>query len=296
MAEDDNDSFESLLGRLDATAKRRQEQDELRPSRGPRIPYLHDLDTVEWRPLPKLDAVRHLLRAGASRKFVKYTRHAGQELSRPEYLKPKVLSIWTQERVVQPSRNFMDPHGAPPRSNAQSEAFPEPNDDLCDKLHRDWLVKHRELREHHEYPIHHALQKVDKAKASHMAHQERREITRDLLSRQPQPGEPDMGPKLTENMKQGLGKVRKGVAVARQLNKLKGIDNLKEAEDNAYKTVVRAESSPILQFHERPPVGRAVHLRMFAPHNVSLRDLRTSTPWLHQDEVRELKRLGRKVP
>jgi hypothetical protein len=296
MAEDDSESFETLLGSLDATAKRRQEQDTIRQYKGPRIPYVHDLDELEWKPLPKLDQVRHTLKAGASRRFVTHTRQSGQELSRTEYSKPKVLSIWHQDRVVQPSRNYMYPADHKGyRFHAHSHPFQEPTDDLCEKRHRDWLAKHREHRHNHEFPLHHALQMVDKAKAAHRVTNERRENTRDIMGRLPRPGENHTGPRLTQNMKTGLDKVLKGVKAIRSFNKLKGIDVLREEEDEAYKKVVKAESAPILQFHEKPPAGRATHLRSFAPHNVSLRDLRTSTPWLHEDEVRELKRLGRKT-
>jgi hypothetical protein len=292
MADDDTASFKDLLGALDATARRRLQQDEIRPFREPRIPYVHDLATVEWQPLPKLEAVRHTLQGG-QKPFIKYVRNCGSELSEPDYLAPKPLGIWKAERVVQPSRNYVYPNIAPPRFHSQPEPFAEPTDDLCDALHRSWLQKHYATREHQLYPVAHAIDKVRKAKDAYEVHQARREKTRDIVTRQPREGEPNLGPKMSAGAIKSLQKVRKAVKAARAFNATQDINPLKEAEEKDHARLLKAQSAPILRFKEEPPASRPVHLRAFAKQNVSLRSFRHSTPWLHEDETRELKLTGK---
>lgn len=290
-------SMDDLLAQLDATNAWGRQQGKLRQDTGPRIAFVHHLEEPEWKPLPKLDAVRQTLKAGVSRHFVCHTKNNGYAFSEPGYLAPKVLDVWTNERSLQPERNYKYPKIAPPRFHSQSEPLPEPTDDMMAEQHRVWLEKHREQRVHHLYPVAHALDRVEKAQKAYEVHKKMREQATDIITRSPNAGAPGQM-KLGAHAKAGLAKAMAGVKATRALNQLSGLEGPeREAEKEDYRNLVKAKSAPVLQHSQQPPEGRLEHLRRFQYTNVASRSslLRTSTPWQHFDEVQDLKKLGRKT-
>jgi hypothetical protein len=290
----DTGGLDDLLGQLDATAARGRQQDMIRSYSGPRIPYMHDLEQVEWRPLPKLNDVRDTLQAGASRKFVRDTKNIGYAFSEPKYLAPKMLDHWTAARALEPTRSYIYPKIAPPRFHSQSEPLPEATDEMLGEQHRAWLDKHKADREHHLYPVASALGKVEAAKKAYEAHAERRRMTTDIITRSPKAGG---AIHLGANAKRGLGRAMTMVKTNRAFNQLQGLNPLADAEKRDHKKFMKAKSAPALRFSERPPDSRIEHLRQFqyTSVNVCNRSLRESTPWQHVDEVQDLKNLGRKT-
>jgi len=305
------ESFEDLLGQLDATSAFGRRQDAIRATTGPRIPYVCDLEKNEWRPLPKLDAVRDTLKAGGSIKFVKYVKNSGSAFSEPAYLKPKVLNVWVQERVVQPNRSFAKTDLKNPRTlyrfKAQSESLPPPSDDLLDQEHAMWLVKQQKTRWGEMYPVPAALDRVARAQKVFEVHEARRCITRDLLGRLPADGNAPGGPQLGENAKKGLAKALSVAKSNRNLMMLQGINNQKDEEDEDRKRLYKAKSAPVLQHGIDKVPGRLEHLRAFKYTDVKTKTLsahelfRTSTcegrvPWQHEDEISELKDFRKTAP
>lgn len=291
-----SESVEDLLKQLDATAVRGREQAKIRPTLGPRIPHLHDHQDIEWKPLPKLDQVRDLVIAngGASRRFSSHTKNTGDAIStEPKYLVPKSLSIWKADRVVMPDRSFTYPNQFKPyRFHEQSDPLPETTDDMLQEQHQQWLKGHKKEFLAKQYPVVHALDRVAKYQKMYEVHREMREKTVDLLTKDhsANPGSPKMG----EKAKRGLAKVSGMVAAKRNVNKLLGIDNLKDAEAESMKKLIKAKSAPVLQHIEPLPEGRISHLRGFKYTTVQIKDhhtgyLRTSTPWQHEDEIEDLK-------
>lgn len=287
-----NEGLDDILAELDATNARGRQQDMIRSFSGPRIPYMHDLTELEWRPIPKLKDVRHSLKGGASTTFVRYTKNSGDAISEPQYIRPKVLDHWTAIRVVAPDRNLTSNHAHPPRFHSHSEPFPEPTDDMLDKSHREWLQKHNEERRAQMYPVAHALDRVEKAKKAVQAHQDMREKTVDLVSRQKGSSQ-TTSPKFGLHAKQGLAKALLAVKTTRAFNKLADIDPLKAEEDRDIKRLQKAKSAPVLQHHHPPPAGTVEHLRRFQYTNPIHGTMRTTTPWMHVDEIQDLKTLNR---
>jgi len=306
-----DESVEDLLLQLDATSKFGRQQDTIRPTLGPRIPYVSDLEKNEWRPLPKLDAVRETLKSGASIKCVKYVKNSGSALSEPAYLKPKVLNTWVQERVVQPNRSFAKTDLKNPRTlyrfHAQSESLPPPSDDLLDQVHAEWLAEQQRTRWQEMYPVPAALDRVARAQKVYDVHEQRRAITRDLMSRLPADGIAPGGPQLGENAKKGLAKALSVAKSNRNLMMLQGIDNQKDEEEADKKRLHKAQSAPVLQHGLEKVEGRLEHLRAFKYTDVKTKTLsahelfRTSTcegrvPWQHEDEIEELKDFRKTAP
>jgi hypothetical protein len=287
-------SLDDIFNELDASSERRRKQDMIRSFTGPRIPYVHDLEELEWRPLPKLDAVRHTLKAGASRRFITATKHCGYALSEPAYAKPKVLNYWTAERAVQPERNYAySNHAQPPRFHHQSEPLPEPTDDLLDKSRKDWLVKHNEERIAKVYPIAHAIDRVEKARRCVQANKQMREMTAEILSKGPEGVL--HSPKLGEHAKTGLNKVMGMVKTSRAFRQAVDMDTSLHHEEISKRKLEKAKSAPALQFYHPPPDGRVQHLRRFQYTNPICGSIRQTTPWQHEDEIQDLKNLGRKT-
>lgn len=291
------DSMDGLLAQLDATSARGFKENAIRSSSGPRIPYLHEVTNLAWRPPPKMDDLREKNNASPTR-FKQYVKNAGSAFAEPAYPKPKLLNMWVAERAVQPDRTHETNHSksiAPPRSDFQSRPLPEPTDEILGDQHRDWLQLHYKEHEAKAYPIAHALNKVHKAKTTYEAHAAMREMTRDMVTRQPK--DQAMAPKLGLNAKRGLAKAMVQVKIGRNFKGIMGkeLDPLKEEEAKDKKILIKARSAPALRFYESVPAARPEHLRRFAYTTQALRRLRESTPWQHYDETLDLKKLGRKT-
>jgi len=287
--------LDDLLGQLDATNARGRHENKLRRDDGPRIPYTHDLEQMEWRPLPKLDAVRQTLQAGASRKFVSYSKNIGYAMSEPKYVDPKVLDYWTSQRAMQPERTYKYPKIAPPRFHSQPELLPETTDQLLGEQHRDWLQKHKLERTAKLYPVAHNIDKVAEAQKKYEGHRKMRETTTDIITRQPRGSNAPGTVKLGEHAKKGLAKALTMAKTNRAFNHICGRNPLSDDEKRDYNLLLKAKSAPSLQFKERVPDCRIEHLRSFQYTTAANRSLRTSTPWQHYDEVQDLRELGRRT-
>lgn len=289
------DSFESILAALDASSALGRQQNAIRAATGPKVPMMHHREDPPWRPLPKLDEMRHVLKANASTPFVRFTCNSGEAYHEPVFVRGKVLDEWTRVKMGVPDRSFAQHlnHKFPPRFPSRTEAFGEPTEDMLDESHRGWLQTHYKQRDKHLHPIAHALEKVEKAKKVYEAHQQLKDQTRDLLTR---PAHLQFGaPKLGENAKKGLEKARHFAHTQAAMNQLLKIDVQKEREKVDEIKLIKAKSAPELRYSEPPPASSVQHLRRFQNTNQGLAtgSFRHTTPWQHCDEVQDLKKKGR---
>mmetsp|Transcript_24894 Transcript_24894/g.46020 ORF Transcript_24894/g.46020 Transcript_24894/m.46020 type:complete len:292 (-) Transcript_24894:61-936(-) len=279
--------LDDIYAALDATnAGRGREVEKMRATHnGPLIPHLDDDRDLEWRPPPRLTEVQKKLMGSTSPvgfrpPFARFTKSAGGEMMPAVYNQGQYLDILDRSRLLQPNRNYQYPKkAAPPRFRIIPEKFPEPADDLCHEDHVKWLAAHQRARDKQIHPVYYALEAVDKAKRIYDAHEQRRVLTRDLMTRGTK------APKLSDNAKATLKRVKQAVHVKRAFDKT---DQLVAEEEKDKALLAKAKSDPSLLLRAPTPPGRMTHRKPWAVHDLNLRHLRTSTPWLHEDEVREL--------
>jgi len=272
-----------ITGQLERAAEAGRRASELRPTRGPRIPHTEDEFRPTWKQPPAKEDVRRVLAADRARHFARFGKHAGGDFSTPKRLAPVILDPWTQDRLISPDRRFAK-SASTIRYHAHSEPFGQPHDSLCHGLHQEWLRKHYVARDRHVHSVYHALQAVDRAAEKLESHTQKRQLARDLLTRQ---SSMDL-PQFSDGVKKSLNKVRKAVASSRAFHKAANIDRLAEDESNDQAKLEHAKSAPALCLRPPTPEGRASHLRRWAGPEHSLKYLRESTPWREQDEGRAL--------
>lgn len=286
-----NESMEDLLGHLTKTAAElRRSEVDLRVTTGPRIPRAEDCfgATATWRPPPDKEEIKRHVAETTGNTWVRFVKNAGSEFhANPGYLKSKPLEVLEASRAMMPDRSFAK-LPSQIRYRQHTEEF-TPEDALCTESHQHWLKRHRDRRDRHVHNIYHALQVRDKAKEKYDVHARQRELTRDLLTR----GTIEDGPKLSTKVKTGLAKVLTSVGTGRILNKMAGgTDKLVALEVKDKAAYERAKSVPCLQVRPPLPSGSVHHLRAWAGNSHALRCFNTSTPWIEQDEIRELQAKG----
>lgn len=281
-----------------ATAKREATLRGSRTSSLPRIPQHIDVMGPLWSAPPPKDEARLHVSKDCGRHFKNNTKNFGDAFSEPEYLKPKVLDYWTASRVVVPDRTFKYPDVAPPRFRIQSEAFQEHNELLrgvepknsgCGRLHQEWLEKFAATRDRELNPEFFAFKRIKRAEKAIEMHQQRRQLTRDILSR------PQNGPQLSENVKVTLNKVKRAVQVSHRMQQAAGICLTKGDERRDEERLARAKSAPALRIRPPTPEKRVRHLNEWQGPDHPLRLLRSSTPWREYDEELKLKKLARRA-
>jgi len=291
---DDNHGWEELLSHLDTVALAGREANALRRVTGPRIPRAEHMQPPGWHPPPSREEVRKTITGQCSRRFNRTVKAAGEAFTKSSdigFLKPKVLNEWVAERVVQPSRNFNDSnHKAPPRFHIQSEAFEEPHEMQLHPMHRTWLQEHNVKFEKNIHDVFHALKRVDKCEEKQKEIQRQREMTRDMIGRPPL-----VAMELPERAKAGLRKAKLAAKAARALNQTQGINPLRDEEMRHKEATLRAKSAPCLALKPLSPKHRARHLRNWTGPDRRFRwtqtdrCLRHTTPWMAQEEEREIK-------
>jgi len=292
------DSFQELLLKIDASHTVKRSLSDVRPDplKG-KLPTFLDTITDDWKPLPKVEEVRHLI-GGTGKRFNNKTRHhgAGLQFRDEGFLHhKKEMDLWTIERCLMPPRSYSYTKIPPNRYHAQPEPFGFPDDKMCGVQHRNWLPGHYEQRKKYVYPVHTALLEVDKAKAAHEHHKLQKEQTTKLLTSNQQ-----NKVNLDAHARASLSNVKKKIMVATKLQKIGGHDQNQEDEDKAYNRFLKAESNPHIRFRESTPPGAVKHLRHWkgpdalGQHTID-GSFRLSTPWLHNKEVQELKDKGHKT-
>lgn len=301
LVDRDEASLEDLLGHLqDQTAKVRKEDADPRPDHGPRIPQTKDRWVAPWAPPP--DRRNPKSPSGGTTvqhkpEFARFVRNAGSAFhANPGYLKPKILSPRTIERLNMPARTFAH---LPSQIyyHAQSEPIAEPTDDMCDERHRKWLEDHYKARDRHIHEVYHAKIRVEKAKTTLKADETKRQIARDLLSQ----GQMEM-PHLSAAARSGIKKLKRAVKATRafrnaaadaalaagDLDKAANFNPMKMQEDKNKMRLKMSLSAPCLRLKEPTPRGVINHVHNFQLTDRTGRHLRTATPWRTEDEYREL--------
>eukprot|EP00405_Crypthecodinium_cohnii_P034656 CAMPEP_0206525686 /NCGR_PEP_ID=MMETSP0325_2-20121206/193_1 /ASSEMBLY_ACC=CAM_ASM_000347 /TAXON_ID=2866 /ORGANISM="Crypthecodinium cohnii, Strain Seligo" /LENGTH=313 /DNA_ID=CAMNT_0054020537 /DNA_START=208 /DNA_END=1145 /DNA_ORIENTATION=+ len=282
----DTSGIQDLLNTLTAGAEARRVADLGRAASQKvlTIPKHEDLFQPKWKPPLSSDEVKSQLQGDPVRNYKNCVRSQGDIFSHPEVLRQaKMPTTWERRRIVAPERTFAK-IPSQIRYRQQSEAFPEAKDELCTNLHRKWLVEHRKARDKQLHPVYHALVKVDAAKDQVHDITRKKALARDVLSKQHA-----VKPNLNANEARLLSKVKSAVAVSRMFNKTVGIDRLAEDEAKAKQQLAKARSAGCLLFRPPTPEGQVKHLSGFGPANATSRELRTSTPWISDDDSRHLK-------
>jgi len=301
LVDRDDASLEDLLGHLeDQAAKVRREDADPRPDHGPRIPRTKDRWVAPWAPPPDrrnptsspgLTTMKH------KPEFVRYVRNAGSAFhASPGYLKAKMLSPRTVERLNMPPRTYAH---LPSQIyyHAQSEPIAEPTDDMCDERHRKWLQEHEKARDRHIHEVYHAKIRVEKAKVAMKADETKRQIARDLLSQ----GQMEV-PHLSAAARSGIKKLKRAVKATRAFrcaaadaaaaagdhDKAAAFNPMKQQEEKNKMRLKMSLSAPCLRVKELTPRGVINHVENFACTNRTSRHFRTTTPWRTQDDYREL--------
>lgn len=290
-----------------------------------KLPHIDDLTEPRFKEPPKMDTkLKAELKANKTsfKPFQSMNQTVGHAFGDVKPLQPKVLDTWTAGRTCEPTRNHRypgchqlnralfnstnpEPKPYPKgltafdgnrqlipgftgfRFHAQSEPIPGPTDDMCSGMHRKWLKQHAVVRDREIYPVYHALEALDEAKAIKLAHEQRRQMARDMMSRrQLNP------PKFSANVMRTLNKVKKAVATSHAFHANAGIKVSSVAdEEKADKARLhKAASAPVLQIPKPGPKGRVDHLRSWkGPERTIDSSFRRSTPWRDDDLVREMR-------
>lgn len=248
-----DDSLKGLLNQLDSVAAAARREAVPRQISGPRVPHLEDqfLSGGAWQPPPsKKDIKEEAARAKSSYRppFCQYNNTAGDAFASNGRLKPCILGVWAQQRVVQPDKVFTTPKGFKGyRGHHQSEPISEPHDGMCSTQHRTWLQSHYAQRDKHLFPAYHALGKLDELQKSVPN-------IETLIKRAP-PCEAEI--------------------LVRKHQKLK-------------EQIVKVKSEPALRVRVPTPDGEFRHVRRWAGNDMSGTWLQKSTYGRDQDENRQI--------
>eukprot|EP00930_Biecheleria_cincta_P045061 TRINITY_DN31055_c0_g1_i1.p1 TRINITY_DN31055_c0_g1~~TRINITY_DN31055_c0_g1_i1.p1 ORF type:complete len:344 (+),score=48.96 TRINITY_DN31055_c0_g1_i1:76-1107(+) len=298
LVDRDGASLDDLLSHLeDQTERRRAEDVDPRPDRGPRIPQTKDRWVAPWAPPP--ERRNNKIPPGFTTKpeFVRFVPDAGKAFhANPGYLKPNVLSPRTIQRLNQPDRTFAH---LPSQiyGHAHSETIPEPTDDMCDERHARWLQDHYKQRDRHINQVYHARIRVEKATKILKADETKRQIARDLLSQ----GQMEM-PHLSSAARSGIMKLKRAVKTTRAFrsaasdaalaagdtDKAASLNPMKAQEEKNKMRLKMSMSAPCLRLKEPTPRGVVSHIHNFQGTDRTGRHFRSSTPWRTEDEFRDL--------
>jgi len=284
-----------LLSHLDMTAAMGRTADAIRPDRDPRIPKLEHVISYEWRPPPTRDEVlKTVSPTDCCRRFNRTTKNSGDVFRKDAILRhPKEFTSWEVGRICNatPDRSIKNPPGKSgvTRYHQQSEAIEPPTDKMLHPQHGKWLQTHYVQRERHLYPVYHALKRIEKAEVKAKEMQQKRELTRDVMTRGALTSSG-----FSPGVKSKLAKAKMAISSTRAFNKLSGIDVVAEEEQKNNDLLLRARSDPALRLKPLTPRHRPRHIRTWKGPERRLQwsqiDLRLAhtTPGLEQEEEHEL--------
>lgn len=286
--------MEDLFQQLDVAgdARRAATAGRMMLKRGKGMPTSTDqfLLDYNWKPPPGKDSVRDDM-ASFQEPFRRYLKQAGDELGqRADPFKPTTVDGWEAERLTT-TRGRPMPRGKKGTfmCPAPVRPLPEPEDSLCLKGHQEWLKKHAKERDRHINAVFHARQAVDCAEQHVQEKVKQRALATDLLTR----GHLDM-PEFSEPVQRTLTKIKRALGVTRAF--AKGSAYSEEREKNEAKkdhdSIMRAKSSPHLRLRPPTPEGTVKHVMDWRKHNMTGKHLRSSTPWVEDDGMRELYNRG----
>eukprot|EP00929_Paragymnodinium_shiwhaense_P007065 TRINITY_DN111023_c0_g1_i1.p1 TRINITY_DN111023_c0_g1~~TRINITY_DN111023_c0_g1_i1.p1 ORF type:complete len:383 (-),score=71.33 TRINITY_DN111023_c0_g1_i1:111-1259(-) len=315
---------QNLLVEIGDTTSDNERTNAMTAKRIGKLPNVDDLTAPRAKPPMKGDPVlKAQLKAEKAtfKPFQSMCQTVGHAFGEVKPVRPKVLDTWTTYRMTEPTRNHRYPgshqlnrelfNSTNPepkkcakgvvafdgnrqliqgfvgyRFHAQSEPFANCSDDQCSTMHRQWLKEHAEVRDREIYPIYHASERVEKAKAIKAAHEERRQMARDMMSRR-QLNPPTFSP----NVMKTLGKIKQVVATSHAFHSNAGITVSSVADEQKADKgrLEKALSAPVLQIPQPGPQGRLDHLRPWGGPQRSCSSLRHTTPWRDQDTVRHMR-------
>lgn len=283
--------MEDLFKQLDAAgdARRIASAGRMTQVRGGGMPKSIDtwLADYKWKPKPSHSEVKDMMGSSFRSGFITYNKHIGDDVGeRFTPWKPEILDGWAAVKATQ-SRDAKRPKGtAPARFPIHSNPLPEPPDSLCVKGHQEWLEKHAVEADRKIYSVYYARKNMDRAMAKAEERNVQRAIARDMLTR----GQLDM-PDFSEGVKQSLAKVKRVVHAVGAFAEGSDFKAQQEANEKRQEEemIQRAKSAPALQLRPPTPQGRVKHVVDWRSNNRHLRHLRSSTPWVEDDGMRELK-------
>jgi len=298
----DGASLEDLLGHLETQAQAaRLVAADPRPQVGPRIPLMQDRWRPAWSPPPEK---RHVVKkTGDSLRpeFVRFVKTAGENIhANPGYLKSQkqLLSPRSIHRLNMAERSYAR-LPSQVRYRSQPEAFGDPGDEMCEMRHQKWLQAHAKRRDRHVHEVYYSLGRVADAERVVASHAEKLELTRSIA----EAGALDPV-KMTETAHRGFSKVKRGLNTLSMIRNAAAdraaaegkaaFEPAKLKEERANKArLEKAQSATCLELRPLTPKGAAKHIRSWKGPEGTLRLLRSSTPWIDQDEMRELGRQTR---
>eukprot|EP00927_Polykrikos_kofoidii_P063181 TRINITY_DN58001_c0_g1_i1.p1 TRINITY_DN58001_c0_g1~~TRINITY_DN58001_c0_g1_i1.p1 ORF type:complete len:341 (-),score=45.03 TRINITY_DN58001_c0_g1_i1:130-1071(-) len=249
--------------------------------RTPSLPSANHVGT--WTQPQTLEEVRKSLGARRSPSFNRFVRNAGGDFNQPTYLRPKVLSTWETARAVEPERTYVYPKGAPGYHwNPVSSPIQEPPASLCGELHQKWMKKHDKLTDKAKFPIFYALEELDEALRNQKKNEQKRMLTRDILSRAGARTSPVGGGWQAAQKLVGTS-LRSSTALLSLTNNTE-TRNAEEAMREQAR-VDRAKSSPVLRLGSQRHPLRARHLQPWKTSSPQLRDFTQTYPTVELDEA-----------
>lgn len=265
---DESQSFGDLNKELSASFAARFPA----PKERGRLPLAEDALLPGWRPPPSKEVLREA--AGKLKpEFIKYQQIAGEEFMPPKYMPGKLLNTWTAQRAVQPYRCYEKFMGEMrgleiQRFHRQPEAFPVPDDSMCEPRHRKWLEQHYKTREKHLYPVYYAaMKKEEEAKAKQERKLEKQKTARIIQTS----SDSDM-PQMQAGLMKKLQRASLRLTVTNVIEK--------------HSTEAKKKREAAKEEHP----GRAKHLFPWSDSNRNYRYLGLSHPWQEHAELLEMKK------
>lgn len=293
-------SMQDLFGTLDAgvEVKRIQGLGRMTQTRGIGCPTaLHTwLADTHWKPPPDKKKVGETMKGmygTFSGPFRKDMKHLGDDIEPVlRHWKPETLDGWAAEKTTH-SRTASRPPGVPAqRFPIHSRPLPEPHAGLCSKMHREWMEEHEKHRDKHVYPVYHARLNLEKAVRKVEEKERMRQMAREIMEQARLDN-----PEFSEKAKLGIGKMKKAIKGVRHMAQDSDFKKKEmEMEEKRDKELLaRAKSQPALQIKDPDPEdrGQVRHLAAFGGCNRHLRSFRESTPWVYNEGMLELHKLGR---
>jgi hypothetical protein len=202
------ESMSDLMGQLSVSTEKRAPGFVDRVERS--LPKVEDYLLPQWIPPMDQNVIRQRIEATTfiSTPFRTNTKHNGQDLSKPTYLRGKVLDTWQADRCVRPYKAYQKfvkgPDGSPfkpYRFRQQPELLKTWDMDLYpDKASLYWLdqpnthvydtgqqyqaenARHMPKREQHLYPIYYKQKRLEEEEKRFKKMQQGQLISRNLMT------------------------------------------------------------------------------------------------------------------